>query len=139
MPCLEITLPKISSEIRAQLCSELTDIVQEVAGVEREIFRIFFREYAPGEAGVAGKLWNGTEEIPPIHFVLYCPRLKRSIKQKLVEGFMREFARIMCQPAWIPVVHICEHPYDNIGGSGTWLAGRKELQGRPFYYELPKD
>ena len=55
MPCLEITLPKSSHQQRAQLCSRLTDLVEKVAGIEREIFRIHFYEYAPGEAGVALK------------------------------------------------------------------------------------
>ena len=139
MPCLEITLPKSPLQLRAQLCTRLTDFVEEVAGFERAIFRIRFSEYEPGEAGVAGHLWDGIEGVPYLHFVLYCPRLKRSVKQKLIEGFMRLFTEITGKPDWFPVVHICEHPYDNIGGSGTWLAGRPELQGREFYFELPKD
>ena len=139
MPCLEITLPKSTLQLRAQLCARMTDLVENAAGFEREIFRVHFNEYEPGEAGTAGKLWDGVEGVPYIHFMLYCPRIKRAVKQKLVEGFMREFAAIVGRPDWVPVVHIAEHPYDNIGGSGTWLAGRPELQGRQFYFELPKD
>jgi len=139
MPCLEISLPKTSLQMRAEMCARLTDFVIETAGFERTIFRIRFMEYEAGEAGAAGTLWDGENGVPYLHMVLYCPRLKRKVKRILIEGFMRLFAEISGKPDWIPVVHICEHPYDNIGGSGTWLAARPELQGRQYYFELPDD
>ena len=130
MPCLEVTLPRTDLATKRELSSRLTDLVEEVAGFEREIFRIRFSEYEPGEAATAGKLWDGENGVPYLHLVLYCPRLKRTTKQKLVESFMRVFPEIMKRPAWFPVVHICEHPYDNIGGSGTWQPTRPGLAER---------
>jgi phenylpyruvate tautomerase PptA (4-oxalocrotonate tautomerase family) len=139
MPCLEISLPKTDLATKRELCSRLTDLVEDVAGFERQIFRIRFSEYEPGEAGSGGVIWDGENGVPYLHAVLYCPRLKRSTKQRLVENLMQIFPEILRHPDWFPVVHICEHPYDNIGGSGTWLPTRPGLAERQFYYELPKD
>ena len=139
MPCLEISLPKSDLSVKRDLCARLTDLVEEVAGFERGIFRVRFCEYEAGDAGTGGILWDGENGVPYLHAVLYCPRLKRSTKQKLVEGVMRIFPEALHHSDWLPVVHICEHPYDNIGGSGTWLPTRPGLAERPFYFELPKD
>ncbi len=139
MPCLEITLPSTSIHVKQELCAQLTTVVERVAGFEPEIFRMHFTEYAPGEAGTGGVLWDGINGVPYVHFVLSCPRLKRTVKRDLCNAFSAKFTEILQRPDWLPVIHICEHPYDNIFGSGTWLAERPELAERKFYYELPKD
>ncbi|HEY3294781.1 MAG TPA: hypothetical protein VGL38_05050 [bacterium] len=117
----------------------LTDIGVEVAGFGRDVFRIRFCEYGIGDAGMAGKLWDG-ENHPYLHFLLYCPRLKRSVKARLINTMSAAFVEILGKPDWFPVFHICEHPYDNIGASGKPLTEKyPELADRHFYFELPKD
>ena len=139
MPCLEISLPKSDIEIKERLIALLTDIGVDVAGFGRDVFRIRFHEYGVGEGGMAGKLWDGLNN-PYLHFLLYCPRLKRSVKKRLIEQMSAAFVQVMGKPDWFPVFHICEHPYDNIGASGKPLVEKyPELAGRQFYFELPKD
>jgi phenylpyruvate tautomerase PptA (4-oxalocrotonate tautomerase family) len=117
----------------------LTDIGVDAAGFDRNVFRIRFCEYAVGEAGLAGKLWDG-ENNPYLHFQLYCPRLKRSVKKRLIEEMSKAFVDVLKKPDWFPVFHICEHPYDNIGASGKPLIEKyPELADRKFYFDLPKD
>jgi phenylpyruvate tautomerase PptA (4-oxalocrotonate tautomerase family) len=139
MPCLEISLPQTELEIKRNLMATLTDIGVEVAGFGRDVFRIRFCEYGIGDAGMAGKLWDG-ENHPYLHFLLYCPRLKRSVKARLINTMSAAFVEILGKPDWFPVFHICEHPYDNIGASGKPLTEKyPELADRHFYFELPKD
>jgi phenylpyruvate tautomerase PptA (4-oxalocrotonate tautomerase family) len=138
MPCLEVTLPRTTREVKALLMSRLTDIA-EALGMERSILRIRFCEYDVGDAGMNGKLWDG-ERNPFLHFLLYCPRLKRSTKKALIERMSQAFAEITGHADWLPVFHICEHPYDNIGAGGKVLPERHpEVAGRKFYYDLPED
>lgn len=41
---------------------------------------------------------------------------------------------------WMPTIHICEHPYDNVIVAGKLLSDAyDECAKRSFYYELPKD
>jgi phenylpyruvate tautomerase PptA (4-oxalocrotonate tautomerase family) len=139
MPCLEVSLPRTTQEIRIELMAALTDVAESVAGFDRSILRIRFCEYDIGEAGVNGKLWDG-EHNPYLHFLLYCPRLKRSIKKALIEAMSKTFTEVTGKPDWLPVFHICEHPYDNIGAGGKILPERHpEVAGRKFYYDLPED
>jgi phenylpyruvate tautomerase PptA (4-oxalocrotonate tautomerase family) len=139
MPCLEVSLPRTELAVREKLMTALTDIGVDVAGFGRDVFRIRFCEYDVGEAGMAGKLWDGNHN-PYLHFLLYCPRLKQSVKQRLITEMSRAFVEIVEQPEWFPVFHICEHPYDNIGASGKPLVEKyPELAGRQFYFDLPKD
>jgi phenylpyruvate tautomerase PptA (4-oxalocrotonate tautomerase family) len=139
MPCLEISLPKTDIETKERLIAKLTDIGVEAAGFGRDVFRIRFCEYDVGEAGMAGKLWDGKNN-PYLHFLLYCPRLKRSVKQRLIVEMSETFVNVLGRPDWIPVFHICEHPYDNIGASGKPLTEKyPELADRKFYFDLPKD
>ena len=139
MPCLEISLPRTDLAVKHSLTATLTDIGVDVAGFNREVFRIRFHEYGVGDAGMAGKLWDG-ENNPYLHFLLYCPRLRRSVKQRLIEEMSKAFVDVLGKPDWFPVFHICEHPYDNIGASGMPLAEKyPEVRDRQFYFDLPKD
>lgn len=46
----------------------------------------------------------------------------------------------MKKPAWQPVIHLCEHPYDNVGVEGKLLSELyPELAQRPYYYDLSRD
>jgi phenylpyruvate tautomerase PptA (4-oxalocrotonate tautomerase family) len=140
VPCLEISLPKTDVETKQSLIGRLTEIGVDAAGFDREVFRIRFHEMGPDEGGTAGKLWNGNTGVPYLHFLLYCPRLKRSVKRRLIEGWSEAFVRIIGQPEWYPVIHICEHPYDDIGASGKVLTEKyPELKTRKFYFDLPDD
>jgi len=138
MPCLEVTLPRTSPEIKHALISNLTDAAVD-AGLEREILRVTIREYDLGDAGTAGAPWDG-EGLPVLHLVLYCPRQPRSRKKSLIENLSRAFIEIVGKPDWWPVIHILEYPYDNLGihGKVSWEA-HPELKGRKFYYDLPED
>ena len=43
-------------------------------------------------------------------------------------------------PDWVPFIHICEHPYDNVVVNGRLLTDSyEECARRSFYYDLPKD
>lgn len=138
MPCLDVVLPRTTPEIKRTLIVKLTDAAA-AAGLERDIFRVFIREYGAGEAGLAGVPWDGTG-LPALHLVLYCPRLPRARKQLLHEHLSRAFTEAVGNPEWWPVIHIIEHPYDNLGLHGriSWEA-IPELKSRCFYYELPED
>ncbi len=87
-----------------------------------------------------GKLLTAANDPPYIHFLLYCPRLKRSAKQALAKSMTDAFVTATQQPAWKPILHISEHPYDNIAVEGKLLSDAyKECAERPFYYPIPKD
>jgi phenylpyruvate tautomerase PptA (4-oxalocrotonate tautomerase family) len=139
MPYLEVTLPKTDQPTKARLMERLTAIAQQVAGFEPEIFRVRFCEYDVGEAGVNGRLWDGSSN-PCLHFALYSPRLKKSVKKILIEKWSAALVEISRHADWNPVIHICEHPYDNVGAGGKVLPERHpEVRDRKFYYELPED
>jgi phenylpyruvate tautomerase PptA (4-oxalocrotonate tautomerase family) len=139
MPCLDISLPRTTREIKARLIEKVTSIATEIAGFEPEIFRVRFFEYEVGEAGVNGKLWDGQNNAQ-LHFVLFSPRLKKSVKKRLIEAWSAAFVEITGRADWNPVIHIGEHPYDNVGAGGKVLPERHpEVRGRKFYYELPED
>ena len=138
MPCLEVTLPRTSPEVKRAIITNLTDAAVD-AGLEREIFRVAIREYDPGDAGLAGIPWDG-EGMPVLHLVLYCPRQPRSRKKALIENLSRAFTKTIGREDWWPVIHILEYPYDNLGIHGK-VSGEAypELKGRKFYYDLPED
>ena len=140
MPCLEITMPKSDARTKQELAARITDTVTQIAGFEPEIFGIHFMEYGDGQAAQAGKLWDGMHGIPYLHFVLYCPRLRRTTKRKLVESLTHVFTETLGEPDWLPIIHICEHPYDNIGVGGEILSYADDaLAARLFYYDTPED
>jgi phenylpyruvate tautomerase PptA (4-oxalocrotonate tautomerase family) len=140
MPCLEITVPKLDNETRKCLAANLTDAFALASGFPADIFGIRFFEYSIGEASNGGNLWDGENGVPYLHFLLYCPRIKRSVKQKLVSAFTTAYSESIGHPDWEPVIHICEHPYDNVGVSGELLSDSyDELAERPFYFDLSED
>ncbi len=139
MPCLEITLPASDPESRARLAEALTAAFVRSTGFEREIFGIHFREYAPGEAAVGGRLC-GLDGPAYLHLLLFCPRLRRTQKQRVVAEFTGAFEACLGTARGRPVVHIAEHPYDNVGVEGSLLSDRYEaLAQRDFYFPLPRD
>lgn len=139
MPFLDITLPRTSAEIKKQLITKLTDAA-ESAGFERQIFRVCIREYEIGDAGRAGVPWTGGEEAPPLHLVLYTPHLPVRMKKDAIEKFSAAFQAVMARPDWLPIVHILEYAYDNLGIHGhiSWEF-HPELRERKFYNNLSED
>ncbi|RPH96127.1 hypothetical protein EHM69_02405 [candidate division KSB1 bacterium] len=133
MPFLDVTLPRTSAEIKKQLIAKLTDAAIE-AGFEREIFRVCIREYEIGDAGRAGVPWDGTNGPPPLHLVLYTPRLPVRMKKAAIEKLSRAFETATSQPGCYPIVHILEYSYDNLGihGKISWEE-HPELKERKFY------
>lgn len=140
MPCLEIAMPKVDAETKSRLAGKLTEVFATVSGFPAEIFGIRFNEYEPGAASSGGELWNGGDARPYLHFLLYSPRLKRAVKQKLVATLSATFAECVGHAHWKPVIHLCEHPYDNVGVEGKLLSDSyEECAKSRFYFELPDD
>ena len=47
------------------------------------------------------------------------------------------FAEVVGQTSWEPVIHSCEHPYDNVAIEVELLSDKfPELANREFYYGL---
>ena len=140
MPCIELSLPKVPREIRAALAAELTEAFCSTSGHPTDIFGIRFFEYELETASAGGKLCDVDSADPYLHMVVYCPRLKRSTKQKMGEALTAAFERAVKCSNWVPFIHICEHPYDNVVVGGKLLTDAyEECAKRSFYYELPKD
>ncbi|MDD5090108.1 MAG: hypothetical protein PHQ23_04250 [Candidatus Wallbacteria bacterium] len=139
MPSMEISMPKVTDLVRARLAFDLTAVFCTTGGFEPEIFGMRFNEYGPGFAAQGGKLWDGTGH-PYLHILLYTPRLKKSVKRTLIERLSAAFAAAVENPEWVPVIHLCEHPYDDIGVGGKLLSDAyEECRKRKFYYDLPED
>lgn len=137
MPCLEISMPETSIETKEKLAKSLTDTFGDASGYPSEIFGIHFNEYKQGYAASGGKICDPEVERPYIHFLLYIPRINRDQKKKLVAGFSKAFTATLGKPGWIPVVHISEHPYENVGVEGDLLADKfEELGKKEYYYSL---
>jgi len=140
MPCLEITMPKTEAKIKANLARELTKVFDASTKFGAEIFGIHFNEYEPGGAASGGVICDEKTGRPYIHMVLYCPRVGRGTKQKLVESFSLAYTSVIGMKDWKPVIHISEHPYDNVGVNGKLLSDSyEELTKSEFYYELPTE
>lgn len=130
MPCLELTLPECDKAVKAALAESLTAAFAGSTGHSREIFHIAFHELRPGQSAVAGALDAG----PYLHLLLYCPRLSREQKQALVRGFSGAVREHFGKD---PILHIVEHPYDDVGVNGQLLSDLfPELRGRKFYYPM---
>lgn len=139
MPCLEMSIPKLDRKTKEQLAALVTEAFASSTLFPAEIFEIRFFECSSGEAAIGGKLVDHDQH-PYIHFVLYCPRIARKAKQKLVVSMTEAFTRATARPDWKPIIHISEHPYDNVGIEGKLLSDAyEECAKRSFYYELPKD
>ena len=140
MPCLEISMPTTDRETKQVLANDLTRAFAEATDFPAEIFGIRFLEYADGEAASGGVLIDSKAERPYIHFLLYCPRITRTVKQRLVADFTCIYTKLVGKEHWWPVIHICEHPYDNVGVEGKLLSDAYEqCRDSKFYYDLPKD
>jgi len=140
MPCLEIQMPKVSMQTKEALAEGLTSDFVEAAGFDAEKFGIYFEEYDYGAIAFNGKLTTATSGRPLLHFVLNCPRLKKSVKSQLVQRFTQTFIKCVRNEDWKPVIHINEHPYDNVGVQGKLLSEQfDDLAKAKFYYELPED
>ena len=135
MPCLEISLPVIPDSVRVRLAETLTAAFSEHTGHPPEIFGIRFFEYEWGRASSAGQICAPEDERPYLHMLLYTPRLKRAVKRRVVDVLNAAFVKAIGQPKWEPVIHLCEHPYDNVGVGGRLLSDLyPELAEKPFYY-----
>lgn len=136
MPCLEISMPEVNNKIKKLLSIRLTDAFVEATGFEKSIFAVRYHEYPVGSVAIGGEIWPGGDSRPYLHFLLYCPRLRRKAKQKVVSSFTAAFTDIIGKSDWKPVIHICEHPYDNVGVEGALLSDTyAELANRRFYYD----
>lgn len=141
MPCLEVVMPATNTEIKKDLAVNLTRAFADASGFPGEIFGIHFQEYDADQAASGGILCQTeSEERPYLHFLLYSPRLSRTVKQKLVASLTQVFSECLGKPEWKPVIHLMEHPYDNVGVNGQLLSDAyEELGESKFYYELPRD
>ena len=141
MPCLEITMPKQDIEAKRRLACALTDAFDQATPFGREIFGIHFTEYERGGAATGGNLCLDRENSRPyLHLALYCPRMTRKAKAQIVAAFTTAFVEVADDPNIKPVIHICEHPYDNVGVDGALLSDSYEAcADSEFYYPLPKD
>lgn len=141
MPCLEMTIPKQDTETKRRLAAALTDAFERATPFGREIFGIRFHEYESGETAVGGVLGTDRERGRPyLHFVLYCPRVSRKAKQAIVASFTTAYTDTIGDPLMKPIMHICEHPYDNVGVDGALLSDSYEAcASSEFYYPVPKD
>ena len=140
MPCMEITLPALDLESKRKLALELTEAYADSTGMDRERIGIRFLEYEEGESAYAGKLWEGGEGRRYVHVMLYCPRQTRKVKQEIVRRMNDSFRSHLTLEEFRPVIHIQEHPYDNVGVDGRLLSDIfEELAERKFYYLLDDD
>jgi phenylpyruvate tautomerase PptA (4-oxalocrotonate tautomerase family) len=137
MPCLEFVSPDLTHDQKQLIATGLTDAFVDITGFEREIFGIHFITYGAGGAAQGGVMWDGSTGRPMVHLLFYSPRFDREIKQALVIKFTNVVKDVIGDPAWKPVIHLNEHPYDNIGVDGEILSDRhEELRERKFYYDL---
>ena len=140
MPCLEVSLPRIDRKKKELLTAQLTEAFANSTGFDAGIFGIRYSEYKEGEVASGGTMWDGQSGRPYLHMLLYCPRLTRTSKQKVVDTFSTVFTKCLGKPDWKPVIHICEHPYDNVGVEGRLLSDSYEAcANSKYYYDLPKD
>lgn len=140
MPCLEISMPTTSHEVKIKLTAGLTEAFDKSTTFGTAIFGIRFHQYETGEAASGGSVWDGETGRPYLHMLLYCPRVDRATKQNLVKSLTLAFTTAVGKDDWKPVIHICEHAYDNIGVEGSLLSDSFEACAESkFYYELPRE
>jgi len=139
MPCLEVIMPETSTDVKKILSERLTQAFTESTGFSKEIFGIHYIEYEYNQTVSGGELSRG-ENRPYLHLKFYSPRLRRSVKQKVVKALTDSFVKCLGKPDWKPVIHLMEHPYDNVGVDGQLLSDAYEdCRKRKFYYDLPAD
>ena len=140
MPCLDITMPRMARSTKEKLSAKLTEAFAASTGFPGDIFGIHYIEHDTGNAASGGKLCDDKSERPYLHMILYTPRLRRSVKQNVVQALTTAFVDATGKPEWKPVIHITEHPYDNVGVDGKLLSDAyEECANRKFYYDLPDD
>ena len=140
MPCLEISMPATEPEVKKKLIAGLTKAFDKSTTFGTAIFGICFHEYDANCAASGGKIWDGQAGRPYLHMLLYCPRVDRATKQNLVKSLTLAFTTAIGKDDWKPVIHICEHAYDNIGVEGNLLSDSFEAcADSKFYYELPRE
>ena len=140
MPCLEISMPRADRKKKELLSAQLTEAFASATGFDAGIFGIRYLEYKEGEVASGGTIWDGQAGRPYLHMLLHCPRLTRTVKQKVVDTFSAVFTKCLSEPDWKPVIHICEHPYDNVGVEGKLLSDSYEAcANSKYYYDLPRD
>ncbi len=139
MPSLEISIPRLDATIKHRVAHALTEAFAASTPFGADIFGIRFFEYDPGAVYVGGRIADEASDHPYLHFLFYCPRLKRDGKQKLATALTQAFIVSTGKPSWQPIIHICEHPYDNVAVEGRLLSDAyEECAKRKFYYELPQ-
>ncbi len=137
MPCLEISMPKADAETKEKLTDTLTKVFAESTKLGAEIFGIRYHEYEAGQAASGGTVWDGQSGRPYLHMLLYIPRIDLTTKQMLVEKMSSAFATVVGKENWLPVIHICEHPYDNVGVEGKLLSDQYDACAKSkFYYDV---
>lgn len=139
MPCMEITLPKTELSIKQKLATTLSLRFEESTNISADIFAIKFNEYEEGTSFVGGEMITSTigNSRPYIHCLLYSPRLSKSIKSDLGNLFTETFIEAFNDENWWPVIHICEHPYDNVVVNGQLLSNTYDhCKKATFYYDL---
>lgn len=140
MPCLEISMPVTNTVVKQKLVAGLTEAFDKSTTFGAAIFGIRFHEYEANCAASGGKIWDGQTGRPYLHLLLYCPRVERTTKQNLVKSLTTAFTTAVGKDDWKPVIHICEHAYDNVGVEGSLLSDSIEaLADSKFYYELPRE
>lgn len=133
-------MPRVDRQTRAALAAEVTEAFCGATGHSAEILGIRFFEYDQEEIAIGGKLCSASDADAYLHLIVYCPRLKRSSKQKVGTALTEAFTRATKRPAWMPVIRIIESPYDNVIVAGKPLSDAYEACAkRSFYYELPRD
>lgn len=139
MPSLDVTMPRSDLATKVRLAEGLTAAFAAYSGFGEAPLGVRFLEYGPGEVAEGGRIWDGTNA-PFLHLVLSCPRMRRQAKREVVAALTRSFSQAMERPEWLPVIHIHEHPYDNVGVGGQLLSDAFEAcRARRFYYDLPED
>jgi phenylpyruvate tautomerase PptA (4-oxalocrotonate tautomerase family) len=140
MPCIDVVMPETDKKTLEKLARNLTRAFAESTGFPAELLGIRFDLYKKGQVSLGGELWTNDNQVPFLHIVVHGPRWKRSVKQLLVKTMTKGFTDALEKEEWIPVLHITEAPYDNIGVQGELLSNTyKECAEADFYYQLPDD
>jgi len=125
MPCMDVTVPALSAETKRDLATGLTDAYVDATGIQRERIGIRFLEYEAGQTSYAGVLDEGQGNGRPyVHVVLYCPQQPREVKQRIVRQANACLQAALRLDRCRPVIHIQEHPLDNVGVDGELLSDR---------------
>ena len=128
MPFIDVIIPRCRTKALKELSLGMTEEFCRITGFEREILAIHFTQYET--ISIAGKF----VEKGYVHVHIFIPRIEKGVKTELIAKFSEMVKKeFKCDP----VVHISEHPYDNIGVSGKSLSELiPELGERKFYYDV---